>query len=169
MNGEPPNPTRSLSFREYVPVRPSFTGRSFNPKDDLCFVVMPLSVPRLDTIFEEVIKPTLEGLNLTVHRSDMIMETGTLMESIWTSIFESRMVVAELTGRNPNVYYEVGLADTVGVPVIPLTQELPRVFDVQHKNHIVYEDSPAGLETLKQKLRGMAEAVLAKPAMHWGQ
>ena len=126
---------------------------------------MPLTEPRLGEIYTEIVKPTLEGLGLDVTRSDLILAPGPVMETIWSSIFECRLVVAELTGRNPNVYYEVGIADTIGVPVIPITQEGP-VFDLRHLRHVMYANSPEGLESLAQGLRGMAESILRNPA-HW--
>ena len=126
---------------------------------------MPLTDPRLGDIYAQVVKPTLESLGLEVTRSDLILEPGPVMETIWSSIFGCRLVVAELTGRNPNVYYEVGIADTIGVPVIPITQEGP-VFDLRHLRHVMYEDSREGLQSLTQGLKGMAESILKNPA-HW--
>ena len=73
------------------------------------------------------------------------------MNDIWDAINEAYIIVADVTGRNPNVMYEIGMAHTVGKKVIILTQTMDDVpFDLRHIRCIVYEDSPVGLAELRR-------------------
>jgi hypothetical protein len=65
-----------------------------------------------------------------------------------------RFAIADCTGRNPNVMYELGIAHTLGKPVFMLSQstdDLP--FDIQSRRVIIYKDNAAGLKTLQSELR----------------
>ena len=60
-----------------------------------------------------------------------------------------------MTGRNPNVMYEIGMAHTVGKPVVMITQNREDVpFDLKHYRYIVYEYTPRGCQLLEEKLIG---------------
>jgi hypothetical protein len=75
------------------------------------------------------------------------------MSDIWGAIYASRMVIAECTGRNANVFYELGIAHTLGKPAILITQQLEDTpFDLRHLRIIVYKDTDEGREALKQQL-----------------
>lgn len=73
------------------------------------------------------------------------------------------MIVADLTGRNPNVFYELGLAHVVGVPAILLSQdhEIP-AFDTAHRRQIRYQDNTDGCELLQNHLRAALKALVEK-------
>jgi hypothetical protein len=157
------SPIRAVSFRDEVSVRPSFTTRTFSLDSRLCFVIMPLTLPRLTTIYEECVAPVVTAAGLNPIKSDQILGAGAVIEDIWSSIYGARVMIAELTGRNANVFYELGIAHTVGVPVIPISQEAP-VFDVAHIRHLIYEDMVSGLDSLRQRLRGTLEIVLGRAA-----
>jgi nucleoside 2-deoxyribosyltransferase len=63
------------------------------------------------------------------------------------------LTVADCTGRNPNVFYEIGLAHALGKPVILITQNSEDIpFDVTHIRYIQYEFTPRGMERFEQKL-----------------
>jgi hypothetical protein len=64
-------------------------------------------------------------------------------------------VVADITGRNPNVFYELGIAHTYGQRVVLLaqgTEDIP--FDLQRFRHILYEDNSDGYKALERGLKG---------------
>jgi hypothetical protein len=155
----PDNSPEPLGLGGLVQVSPIFRARQFNPNPRLCFVLMPLGIPRLLTIYESVVKPAIEDVGLEALRSSDILGTAAIIEDVWRSIFNARVIVAELTGSNPNVFYELGIAHTVGREVVPISQE-HTVFDIGHIRHILYEDTVAGLDELRQKLRGTLQNVL---------
>jgi len=63
------------------------------------------------------------------------------------------VIVADCTGKNPNVFYELGIAHTLGKPVIIITQSARRYpFDIKHIRYIQYEYTPGGLKSFEKKL-----------------
>jgi hypothetical protein len=66
------------------------------------------------------------------------------MEDVWTYLNQARLVIADITGENPNVFYELGIAHTLGKEVIIITQETmkPVPFDVGHVRYIRYSLTP---------------------------
>jgi hypothetical protein len=75
------------------------------------------------------------------------------MSEIWSAICKARLVIADCTGRNPNVFYEIGVAHTMGIPVILLTQRMEDVpFDLRHIRFIKYEFTPRGMQKFEKEL-----------------
>jgi hypothetical protein len=75
------------------------------------------------------------------------------MSDIWAAICAARIVIADCTGRNPNVFYEIGIAHAVGKPVVLITQDVNDIpFDISHIRYIIYEYTAAGMKLLKKKL-----------------
>jgi len=75
------------------------------------------------------------------------------MADIWEAICAARIIVADCTGRNPNVFYEAGLAHTVGKPVVLLTQNKDDIpFDLRHIRYIDYEFTPRGMAIFEERL-----------------
>jgi hypothetical protein len=68
-------------------------------------------------------------------------------------LMEARVVVADLTTKNPNVFYELGLAHTLGHEVVLLTQNMDEIpFDLRHLRCHDYTPDTSGLSVLRQKL-----------------
>lgn len=136
-----------------VRINPIFEGREFLVNDKLVFVLSPFGEP-FDTIYKDHIKPTVEKIdNINCIRADDIYDNRPIIEDIWKSINEASIVIAELTGRNPNVFYETGVAHTVGKEVILITQTMDDVpFDLKHLRCIVYEYTPKGIKLLETNL-----------------
>ena len=76
-----------------------------------------------------------------------------LMEDVWRGIYQSRIIIADLTGRNPNVYYELGLAHTLGKRVILLTQDVNDIpADLKRYRFVTYQDNVDGFDQLDKGL-----------------
>jgi len=143
-----------------VRLKPIFNGRDFLIENDLCFVLMPFKEP-FYRLYNDHVKPTLEGLKLRVAKADDVFNPSPIMEDIWEYINKARIIVADVTGRNPNVFYELGIAHTVGKEVIILTQDPNDVpFDLRHLRYFVYQDNQAGWTKLTENLRKAVEAVV---------
>lgn len=137
---------------ELLGLRPIFERRAFNIKSDYCFYVGPFD-ERATSIYQSHIREAIERVGLTIHRSDEIFGTSPVMDDIWISLNEAGIVLAEISGRNPNVMYEIGMAHTIGKKVIIITQDSSDIpFDLQRHRYIVYSDTPAGLEELEKKI-----------------
>ncbi|MBC7781414.1 MAG: hypothetical protein H7125_15065, partial [Proteobacteria bacterium] len=77
---------------------------------DSCFVMQPFATP-LGEYYEKIYKPAIEKAGLRPVRADAeIFATGKIMDQVWQGINAAKVLVAELTSRNPNVFYELGLA-----------------------------------------------------------
>jgi transcription termination factor Rho len=85
------------------------------------FVIMPF-LPELKQIYEDHIKPIVKQVGLTVQRGDDFFKGRSVIQQVWTAILRAKLVIADCTGRNANVFYEVGIAHTLGKPVILITQ-----------------------------------------------
>lgn len=144
--------------RRIVRLTPVFRGRDFLVEDDLCFVLMPLREPFF-RLYDDHVKPTLMGLDLRVMKADDLFTPTAIMEDIWEYINRSRLIIADVTGRNPNVFYELGIAHTVGKDVIILTQNEDDVpFDLRHLRYFVYSDNDKGWRLLRRNLTNAAAA-----------
>lgn len=143
-----------------VKIQPVFKGRDFLIEKDLCFVLMPFREPFF-RLYENQLKPTLEDVGLRVMKSDDLFTTTEIIEDIWEYINKARIIVADVTGRNSNVFYELGIAHTVGKPVIILTQnenDIP--FDLRHWRYFKYVDNENGWKKLRNNLKKAALTLL---------
>jgi hypothetical protein len=72
-------------------------------------------------IYRECIQNTARLLGLKAERADDISAGNQIMQDVWTGILSAEIVIADRTDRNPNVFYEIGIAHTVGKRVILLS------------------------------------------------
>lgn len=107
---------------------------------DSCFVMMPFAPP-LGTYYDAIYKPAIEKAGLTPVRADAdIFGTGKIIDQIWGGINKAKVLVAELTKRNPNVFYELGLAHALNKPVVLISSNEEDVpFDLQHIRVVYYD------------------------------
>lgn len=107
---------------------------------DSCFVMMPFALP-LGGYYASIYEPAIKRAGITPLRADAdIFGTGKIIEQIWSGINNARVLVAELTGRNPNVLYELGLAHALRKPVVLVSSNEGDVpFDVKHVRVIYYD------------------------------
>jgi hypothetical protein len=107
---------------------------------DSCFVMMPFASP-LGGYYDKIYKPAIEKAGLIPIRADNeIFATGKIIDQIWSGINTARVLVAELTTRNPNVFYELGLAHALKKPVVLVSSNEGDVpFDLHHIRVIYYD------------------------------
>jgi hypothetical protein len=134
------------------------------PQKPICFVIMPFADP-FKPVMEKSIRPAIEAADLRCLRGDEIPDTGMVVDQIRKSINDSVTCVADLTGLNRNVVYEVALAHEKGKPVILITQDDPGTlpFDLRHFRAIKYTQTMDGLQELREKLSRHLSAVVADP------
>jgi len=107
---------------------------------DTCFVMIAFADP-LGSYYEKVYKPAIEKAGLTPIRADHeIFGTGKIIDQVWTGINSAKVLIAELTDRNPNVFYELGLAHALQKPVVLISSNEKDVpFDLHHIRVIYYD------------------------------
>jgi hypothetical protein len=124
------------------------------------FVLMPFKADMLP-VYEDHIKPTCASMGLTVRRGDDFFTAHSVVQDIWKAIASARSIVADCTERNPNVFYEIGLAHTIGKPTILLTQREEDIpFDLRHLRHIPYQLTPRGMKDFEARFRETLRNVL---------
>src|ERR1700730_12890850 len=132
----------------------------------LCFVAAPIGATgseernKSDKVLRHLIKKALEP-DYLVERADQIDRPGVITVQIVQRIFEAELVVAALTDRNPNVYYELAIRHATRKPIIHIIsrgQDIP--FDVQDMRVVPYDlTDPDSLEEAGRKLREYAKAI----------
>ena len=106
---------------------------------EVCFVISPFGGWN-DRYAQEIFYPAVRDAGLEPLRADDIYGPSPIVADIWQSVRKARVVLADLTGRNPNVLYELGLAHAIRRPVVMVTQTIPDVpFDLQALRVIVYD------------------------------
>ena len=124
------------------------------------FVLMPFKAD-MSPVYEDHIKPTCASMGLTVRRADDFFTAHSVVWDIWKAIVSARLIVADCTDRNPNVFYEIGLAHTIGKPTILVTQKSEDVpFDLQHLRYIAYQLTPRGMREFETKFKETVQNVL---------
>lgn len=101
------------------------------------FIISPIGDPgseirkRADAILKYVIEPPLSECGYKAVRADKISEPGIITSQVITHIMNDPLVVADLTGHNPNVFYELAVRHAIKKPVVQLIHKGERIpFDV---------------------------------------
>lgn len=138
----------------------NFTGYAVQRKAPVAFVAMQFGEP-YDTIYRTVIQPKAEKLGFEVVRIDEVNRPGIIFQDIQKKIEEAKVVIAEITAPNQNVYYEIGYAHALNKPTILLAQrgkDLP--FDIRSYRVIFYDDSIGGKPLVERTLREHLHSIL---------
>jgi hypothetical protein len=106
---------------------------------DTCFVMMPFGT-WFDTYYTDIYIPAIREAGFEPVRADELFTTGSVVEQVWDQIEKSKVLLADLSGKNPNVFYELGLAHAARKPVVFTAADLDDVpFDLRHLRVITYE------------------------------
>jgi len=137
-----------------------FKRRDFGADAKLCFVLMPFA-PKFKYVYTKGIKPAVKKAKLKSKRADEIFASRAIIQDIWEYINKSTLLIADLTDRNPNVFYEVGLSHALPKRLIIITQNQDDVpFDLQHIRWIKYTNNVSGRKQLSIKLLRAIKEVL---------
>jgi hypothetical protein len=132
---------------------------------DTCFVMMPVADP-IGGYHKVIYEPAITKAGLrSVRADDEIFATGKIIDQVWDGITSAKVLVAELTGRNPNVFYELGLAHALSKPVVLVSSNQEDVpFDLQHIRVIYYDmQDPSWGEKLIAKVSENIISALKNP------
>ena len=127
-----------------------------------CFIVMPFGDPDLEVVYEDFVKPVIEReCKLDCIRGDDVFGSNVIMNDIVSSIHEADVVLADLTRKNANVFYEIGICHAIQKRVLLLSQSIEYVpFDLRHRRVLLYDYSPRGCKKLERDLKDNLNAVL---------
>ncbi|MBU0555418.1 MAG: hypothetical protein KKD64_12115 [Alphaproteobacteria bacterium] len=107
------------------------------------------------------IRQAAEAAGLRCRRADDIWENPAIIQDVVSLIDRSRVVICDCTGRNPNVFYEAGIAHTLGREVILITQngqDIP--FDLRHLRYITYLNNGEGRAQLAAAIQGRLQTII---------
>lgn len=138
-----------------------FQRNDYQLKRNQTFVISPFS-DEISKFYREVLKPTIESIeDMNCQRADDLYTANVVMEDVWKLICESPVIVADLTGRNANVFYEVGLAHAIGKKVIIISQDINDIpFDLRALRCIKYNLLSNDQTEFMKKLTQTIENVL---------
>lgn len=151
-------------------------NRDYTPKEGNCFVIMPTGVKKLkddQTVdwdrFYKAVAIIIGEVGMIPTRADDIDGTQPLMDRIWKGIQEAEVVVADLTGRDPNVLYELGLAHVIWKSVILLTRNVDDIpSDLLGYARIKYSEQGLEVFEFAQELKKNLSAARAEPKQEAG-
>ena len=116
------------------------------------FVIMPFGSDFND-VYKLGIKATAKECDVNAKRLDDDFFDTNMVEEIYKKINDADFIIADMTGRNPNVFYEVGYADAKNKLILLLTQNVNDIpFDFKQRLHIEYSDVSSLKEKLKNKI-----------------
>ena len=116
------------------------------------FVAMPFG-EELKSVYTDHILKVAQALSVTCNRGDDFFSSNHIMREVWSAIFHADICIVDCTGRNPNVFYELGIAHTLGRKAILIAQSIDDIpFDVRHLRIITYDTTPQGMQDFEHKL-----------------
>lgn len=127
-----------------------------NVQDDLAFLLTSFHESNYNEYY--AIKAVCEKLNYKMMRGDEEYIEGDMLSYIIRCIAKSRIVIANINGRNPNVFYELGITHMMGKPTILICQENNRIpFDLQNRYVVIYRNEVDLQEKLKKVLQQLKD------------
>jgi hypothetical protein len=123
-------------------------------------VMMPFN-PAFAEVYE-TIQEIARSLNLQCNRADDIWKHDAIIQDIVSLISGSAVVICDCTGRNPNVFYEAGIAHSLGREVILITQSESDVpFNLRHLRYVQYLNNSEGRAALASRLSERLQTIMS--------
>ena len=122
--------------------------------DGTCFVMMPFREP-FDLCYRTIFIPAIRGANLEPKLASDLFRPSPIVADIWQMVQDARVLLAELTTKNANVFYELGLAHAIGKPVVLVSETMADVpFDLQPLRVLTYDkNDPTWGPKLSEKIQ----------------
>ena len=137
--------------------------------EKICFVIAPIGEPgsdirkRSDQVLEHIIRPAVESCGYQAVRADEIPKPGMITNQIIRHVVEDTLVIADLTGQNANVFYELAIRHFVRKPLIQIINKVEDIpFDVGSMRTIVvnHQDLDSAKEVkieIKKQIQSLEE------------
>jgi hypothetical protein len=140
--------------------------------ENVCFVISPIGkdgtqeYSNFKDVFEYIIKKAVRdsGYELRVVRADDINRAGSFIKDILENLHNSFIVIADLTGQNPNVFYELGVRHCLAPRTILIAQSIDDIpSDLREYRSIVYDTSAKGATQFQLRLSAYLEEIYKEP------
>lgn len=134
-----------------------------------CFIVMPFSLEWSDDV-HQTLSGSCKALAVQPMRGDDVFTPTDILVDIWQSINVADFVIADITGRNPNVLYELGIAHTLAKPVLIISQSAGDIpIDLSTRRIIIYGQTDSRWqEMLEQKVSKAIQEILTLYGLNSG-
>ncbi|ELA8132732.1 hypothetical protein [Vibrio parahaemolyticus] len=131
----------------------------------ICFVIMPISnqsgyeSSHFSLVYEDIIKPAVEAAGMKAVRADETVNTNLIQLDILRKVIESDIAICDMSSKNPNVFYELGVRQAFDKPTVLMIDDVtPAPFDVsslryvEYKKDMGYRDVKLAIEKLTQTI-----------------
>lgn len=142
-------------------------SKNINPKKKKCFIISPFGTEGSDIrrkaegLIDSVIKPVLDQLEFDTLSSLDISTPGSITNQVIEHLLNDDLVIANLTGLNPNVMYELAVRHAKRLPVVSLVEKSTSLpFDINQERTLFYEDDMKGVIALKPALHNAVKAAI---------
>ncbi len=132
-----------------------------------CFVITPVGEKNLDIrrkaegVIKTIIAPVLCELNYELIVPHWISDNGSITRQVLENIIEDELVIANLTGLNPNVMYELAVRHYAEKPVVVIAEKGTKLpFDISSERTIFYEDDLYEVEDFSTSLKNAIQSAL---------
>ncbi len=135
-----------------------------------CFVISPIGPEgsdirrRADQVLRHIISPAVNGDDFETIRADQISEPGMITTQVIQHIIEDPLVIADLTGSNPNVFYELAIRHAIRKPLVQIIQKDEKIpFDVAGMRTIPVDHRDLdSVEEAKQEIKRQVKVIMKK-------
>lgn len=135
-----------------------------------CFIIMPISEcegydsNHFTHVYENIIKPAVENTDFTPVRADEVKETNFIHLDILRKLIDAPIAVCDLSARNPNVLFELGIRQAFDKPVVLIQEKgTPKIFDIAPLRYLEYSKEMKYHDVLKSQ-RELTETIKATKA-----
>lgn len=131
---------------------------------EACFTIMPFG-GWFDDYYDSIYCPAIKAAGLEPCRADDLYRPSTIVNDIWSLTQKAKIVLADLSGKNPNVFYELGLAHALAKPAILVTESIDDVpFDLRALRVLEYnKNQPRWGEILQDKITSSIKEIAQSP------
>lgn len=124
-----------------------------------CFIIMPIGDAdgydkgHFTHVYNDIIKPAVEMTEFTPRRADEVKETNFIHLDILTKLIEAPIAICDLSSRNPNVLFELGIRQAFDKPVVLIQEKgTPKIFDIGPLRYLEYSKDMKYHDVLKTQL-----------------
>ena len=130
-----------------------------------CFVVMPISdmddyeKGHFTRVYSHLIRPACERSGFTPIRADDVASSNYIVIDILSKIIESDLVICDLSGKNPNVLYELGIRQAFNLPTVLIKDiKTNRIFDIQGLRYTEYNHA-LRVDTVENQISEIVKSI----------
>jgi hypothetical protein len=141
------------------------TTHAKESNDRICFVIMPItdsegySAGHFKRVYEHIIKPACIKAGFNAVRADDVQKTNIIIVDVLQKIISAEMCICDLSSRNPNVLYELGIRQAFGLPVTLIKDnKTPRIFDIQGIRDIEYDEN-LRIDIVEERINELCETI----------